>query len=53
MDGQGGDGVGPQNPGGSGGSSPLAGGGSGHRSGGGGGGATAVYDRLLVDILPG
>ena len=42
--GQGGDGVGPQNPGGSGGSSPLAGGGSGHRSGGGGGGATAVYD---------
>ena len=45
--GQGGDGVGPQNPGGSGGSSPLAGGGSGHRSGGGGGGATAVYDSWL------
>ena len=45
--GQGGDGVGPQNPGGSGGSSPLAGGGSGHRSGGGGGGATAVYDSWV------
>ena len=43
---QGGDGVGPQNPGGSGGGSPVAGGGSGHRSGGGGGGATAVYDSL-------
>ena len=45
--GQGGNGVGPQNPGGSGGSSPLAGGGNGHRSGGGGGGATAVYDSWL------
>ena len=44
---QGGNGVGPQNPGGSGGGSPLAGGGNGHRSGGGGGGATAVYDSWL------
>ena len=43
---QGGNGVGPQNPGGSGGGSPIAGGGSGHRSGGGGGGASAVYDSL-------
>ena len=42
--GKGGDGVGPQNPGGSGGFSPVAGGGTGHRSGGGGGGASAVYD---------
>lgn len=40
-------GVGPENPGGSGGRSPVASGGQGHRSGGGGGGASAVYDGGL------
>ena len=44
---RGGNGVGPQNPGGSGGRSSIASGGSGHRSGGGGGGASAIYDGGL------